>query len=96
MRRQNEESMGEVIKRMFGELNLEEGYRKNQVKGLVKDLLGPGLHKYVTRIGMREGVLHITVEESVVRSELSYARENLRNHINEALGEEYVKEVVVK
>jgi hypothetical protein len=96
MRKQNEETMGEVIKRMFGELNLEENYRKNQVKGLVKDLLGPGLHKYVTRIGMREGVLHITVEESVVRSELTFARENLRTHLNEAIGEEYVREIVVK
>jgi hypothetical protein len=96
MKRRNEESVSEVIKRMFGELKLDENYRKTQVKGLVKDLLGPGLHKYVTRIGLREGILHITVDESVVRSELTYAKENLRSHLNEAIGEEYVKEIVVK
>ncbi len=89
-------SLGEVIRLMLREYQLDGRLKDFQVRAIWQRLMGKSLGNYISKVRVREGVLYVTVLSSPLRQELTIAREKIRERLNEEMGEPYVREVVIR
>ena len=63
---------------------------------LSEELLGKNLMKYINDLSVKNGTLIIKVKSAVVRNELSYQKSEIIKKINEQVGNEILKEIILK
>jgi hypothetical protein len=83
--------MGSFIK----ENNLSKGMQKISIKENWDSLMGNGVASYTESIELRKGILYVKLSSSVLRQELDYGKEKIRDMMNEALGGEEIKKVML-
>jgi hypothetical protein len=94
--RKNEHSSIEDILKEFVETNrLQQGLDKVNVKDAWQQLMGNGVNNYTTAIELKRETLYIKLSSSVLREELSYGKEKIISMLNESLGKEVVKKLVL-
>ncbi|MDX1471364.1 MAG: DciA family protein [Flavobacteriaceae bacterium] len=94
--RKNEESpLSDVLKDFIKKNKLESGLNKVDVAQAWKDNMGAGVNNYTKKIYFENGSLHVSLSSSVLREELSYGKQKIINMLNESLGEEIIKKVVL-
>ena len=67
-----------------------------RVKSLWASLMGKTINTYTSQITVRKGVLYLSILSAPLKHELSYAKDKIRDLLNAELGEEYIKEVVIR
>lgn len=96
-KRLNDESpIGDVLKEFIRANNLQNGIDKIDVREAWKNLMGIGVNNYTREIMLKHEVLYVELTSAVLREELSYGREKIIKMINEELGREVVKDVVLR
>ena len=81
----------------FVETNkLEKGLNKVNVKDAWANLMGNGVNNYTTAIELKNDTLFVQLSSSVLREELSYGREKIITMLNETLGKELIKKLVLR
>lgn len=95
-KRQNEslgikDLMGSFIK----ENNLSKGMKKISVKESWGELMGNGVVSYTEKVELRGATLFVKLSSSVLREELSYGKEKIIKMMNEALGGEEIKKIML-
>lgn len=83
--------MGAFIK----ENKLEKGFRKIHVEEAWEKLMGAGVASYTSEVKLQNGTLIVRLNSSVLREELSYGKEKIVKMINEEIGEEAVKKIML-
>jgi hypothetical protein len=58
--------------------------------------MGKTISTYTSQITVRKGVLYLTILSAPLKHELSYAKDKIRDLINEELGESYIQDVVIR
>ena len=95
-RRKNDHSPIEDILKEFVETNhLQEGLDKVNVREAWENLMGNGVNNYTTAIELKRDTLYVRLSSSVLREELSYGKEKIVSMLNESLGKELVKKIVL-
>jgi predicted nucleic acid-binding Zn ribbon protein len=95
MRRNKTITLGEALGDLIREYRLEKGLKEAAVLNIWESLAGKVITARTKRIYLREGVLHIYLTSSVVRSELMMLRDALKSQINSRAGEEAVREIIL-
>lgn len=95
MKSSNEQALREVIGELLNTYRLQQGLHKSQLKNNWAELMGPALAKRAKVISLKDGKLMIKTDSSVLRSELSLAKSKIAERLNEGLGQEVIKEVIV-
>lgn len=97
MRKRNTESIGEVLKQYFEE---NAFFRKKLAESRAvtgwPQLLGPMISSYTRNIYLRNGVLYVSLNSSVLRSELMMAKDRLITKINEHAGMYVVNDIIFR
>lgn len=83
--------MGSFIK----ENNLSKGMQKITIKENWNSLMGNGVASYTEKVELRNGTLYVKLSSSVLRQELDYGKEKIKEMMNEALGGEEIKKVML-
>lgn len=83
--------MGSFIK----ENNLSKGMQKISVKENWDSLMGNGVASYTEKVELRNGTLYVKLSSSVLREELGYGKEKILAMMNEALGGNEIKKVML-
>ena len=97
MPRHNEHiSLSDALKEFIKENKLETGMDKVNVKEVWTRLMGNGVNNYTTDVQLKNTTLYISLSSSVLREELSYGKEKIIKMINEELGKELVKSLVLR
>ena len=96
MRKSNQQSIGAVIKKLLKNQKLEGRLKELDVLKLSEELLGKNLMKYINDLSVKNGTLIIKVKSAVVRNELSYQKSEIIKKINEQVGNEILKEIILK
>ncbi len=96
MRKSNQQSIGAVIRKLLKNQKLEGRLKELDVLKLSKELLGKNLMKYINDLSVKNGTLIIKVKSAVVRNELSYQKSEIIKKINEQVGNEILKEIILK
>jgi len=94
--RQNEANpISALMQHFIKANNLESGFQKINIEEEWTVLMGPGVKTYTDKITLKGGVLIVKISSSALRTELSYGKEKIAKMMNEALGEELIKKVIL-
>jgi len=97
MPRHNEHiSLSDALKEFIKENKLETGMDKVNVKDIWVSLMGNGVNNYTTDVQLKNTTLYVSLSSSVLREELSYGKEKIIKMINEELGKDLVKSLVLR
>ena len=89
-------TLGDVLKAFIDSNKLQKGLDKVAVKQAWHDIMGEAISKYTDDVKLDRGSLIVNLNSSVLREELSYGREKIINMMNEELGKELIKKLVLK
>ncbi|ANW95624.1 RNA-binding protein [Wenyingzhuangia fucanilytica] len=87
--------LSDLMKHFIKANNLEQGFQKINVEEEWAKLMGPGVKSYTERISLKGGTLMVKISSAALRTELSYGKEKIQTMMNEALGEELIKKVIL-
>ena len=95
-RKRNNLSLGEALKEFISENKLQGGIDKVKVIEAWKKLMGNGVDNYTTAVELRNDTLYVSLSSSVLREELSHGRSKIIQMLNEELGKELIKQLVLR
>ncbi len=95
-RHQEHQSLEEVLKDFVTDNNLQKGLDKVAVKDVWQNVMGPAITKYTQNIKLERDTLFVQLTSSVLREELSYGKEKILTNLNEELGKELIKKLILR
>jgi predicted nucleic acid-binding Zn ribbon protein len=96
MRRSKTISLAEAIKDYVKEMNMEG--KLNEV-GLInswEEIVGKAISSRTSNIYIKDRVLYVHLNSSVVRNELLMLRQELMEKLNQKAGTEVIRDIVLK
>lgn len=95
MRRAREQSIGEVIKDLLKNYDITSKFNEVHIVTLWDKLMGPSVTKYTVNIEVEKRILFVQLNNAALKQELSYAKERIKNMLNDQIGEEVLLDVKI-
>ena len=95
MKKTNDLPIGEVLQQMVRAFKLKDDLTKVTIENVWEEQMGRMIATYTRSLTLKNRVLYVVIESASLRSELHYGREKIRQRLNEAIGEEFLSEVIV-
>ena len=89
-------SLRDVLGSFVEKNKLQTGIDKVNVADAWRDIMGPAITKYTTQIKLDKDKLFVQLSSSVLREELGYGKEKIVRNLNEELGKEVIKTIVLR
>lgn len=95
-KRKNESnSMKDLMQSFIKENNLTKGMQKLQIEEVWEKLMGSGVVSYTEGVQLQNKTLVVKLTSSVLREELSYGKEKIIKMINQEMGKELVSRLML-
>lgn len=95
VRHRESNPISDLMKHFIKANNLEKGFQKISIEEEWVKLMGPGVKSYTEKISLKGGTLMVKISSASLRTELDYGKEKIVSMMNEALGEELIKKVIL-
>jgi hypothetical protein len=92
----NQSSVSDILSQIIQTNKLESGLNQVSVIDAWKNLMGNGVNNYTRNVALRGNTLYVELTSAVLREELSYGKDKIIKMINEELGKEVVKVIVLR
>jgi hypothetical protein len=89
-------SMKDAMKQFLNQSRLKGDVQALQIEEVWDKLMGKTISKYTESIKIIHHTLFITTTVAPLKQELVYQKDNIIKRVNEALGENTIREVVIK
>ncbi|NQX78047.1 DUF721 domain-containing protein [Gilvibacter sp.] len=89
-------SLGDALKEFFGQGKLKRGMDQMNVRDTWNKMMGQAIAGYTEDIRLESGTLYVRLTSSVLREELSYGKQKIISMLNEELGTEMIKKLVLR
>tara|TARA_R110000764_G_scaffold53819_1_gene117274 strand:- start:515 stop:811 length:297 start_codon:yes stop_codon:yes gene_type:complete len=89
-------SMKDALSAFIQKNKLEKGMDKVDARAAWAKLMGNGVNNYTTEIELKFDTLYVSLSSSVLREELSLGKSKIVRMINEEIGKEVVKKLVLR
>lgn len=96
MKKKNDISLQEAMQDMLRQYRLEPQLNETRIKMLWEKLMGKTISTYTSNISLRKNTLYLTILSAPLKHELSFAKEKIKTLLNEEMGEEVIKDVVIR
>lgn len=96
MRRSKTIKLSEAISDYIREMNIGEKLNEASVLNSWEEIVGKAISSRTSKIYIKDHVLYVHLRSSVVRNELLMLRQALKERINGRMGEEVIKDIVLK
>ncbi len=96
MRRDNEQSLAEAIKKMLQKRGLDEKLLETEIYQRWEELAGKEINLKTRTVRFKSGTLEVFITSAALRQNLSLQREELRQTINMRLVNSPVKSLVIR
>ena len=96
MRRSKTISLAEAIKDYIKEMNLEGRLNEAGLVNSWEEIVGKAIASRTSKIYIKDHILYVHLNSSVVRNELLMLRQALREKLNEKAGTEVIKDIVLR
>ena len=88
-----EQSLKAVLTSLFSQYSNENGVSATRVQAVYRQTMGAYISNHTTKIFVKDNVLFLYIDVPSLRHELSLGKIKLINILNEALGEQQIKEI---
>ncbi|QSW87838.1 MULTISPECIES: DUF721 domain-containing protein [Flavobacterium] len=92
----NESTIGAVLQQIIQVNKLQPGMDQIDVREAWRQLMGNGVNTYTRNVVLKGSTLYVELGSAVLREELSHGKSKIVKMINEELGREVVKDVVLR
>jgi hypothetical protein len=92
----NQSTIGAVLQQIIQVNKLQPGMDQIDVKEAWGNLMGNGVKTYTKNVVLKGSTLYVELGSAVLREELAHGRSKIVKMINEELGREVVKDVVLR
>lgn len=89
-------SLNEGLREFIKVNKLEKGIDKVNAREAWAKLMGNGVNNYTTAVELRNETLFVSLSSSVLREELSHGRSKIIALLNDELGKDLVKKLVLR
>jgi predicted nucleic acid-binding Zn ribbon protein len=96
MRRSKTISLAEALNDYIKEMNLGAKLSELGVLGSWDEIVGKAISSRTTKIYIKDNILYVHLNSSVVRNELLMLRQALKEKLNEKAGSEVIKDIVLR
>lgn len=96
MRKTNEQNMKEVFDELLKAYGLDQRMAEKRLLNSWPALCGPLITRHTKNLYVRDKVLHVQVDNSVLREELIFSRQKLKEKLNAEAGSEVITDIVVR
>ncbi len=79
----------------MSKIGMTDVYDEQRAAYLWAEVVGPTVNRLTTRRYIADGVLHVFISSAPLKSELSFLVDTLRERINDAVGRQIVKSIVI-
>ena len=91
-----EYSLGDAIRQFLDKSRLKGYMQAYEIEDLWEKIMGKTIAKYTEKIQIHGDKLYISTFVAPLRQELIYQKEIIAQRVNEALGENLIKEVIIQ
>ncbi|HEY5370331.1 MAG TPA: DUF721 domain-containing protein [Hanamia sp.] len=91
-----EVTIGEALKEFLKKSRLKSGVQALQIKDVWEEIMGHTIARYTDKIEIINSTLFIHTSVAPLKNELLYQKAKIIERVNESLGENVIKDVVVK
>lgn len=88
-------SVKDSINEYLDKYALRESYNLSEIKSLWAGVMGQTVAKRTTNFFFRDQKLIVQIESAALKHQLHMNRTNIREKLNQAIGKEYIAEVVI-
>ena len=83
------------IQKMFRQWDLADFASEVEVERVYKQMAGDLINRLTQRITFKKGTLRLKYPAAALRQEMTFRRESLRQKMNEELGGEVIKKILI-
>lgn len=95
MKRSEAKTVGEIFNDAMTQAGLGDTYDQQRASFLWPEIVGPTVNRMTTRRYIEDGVLHVYISSASLKSELSFLTDTLKQRINDSIGKQVVKSIVI-
>lgn len=95
-RKNDQLPLGEALQEFIKANKLQKGIDKVAVRDTWASLMGNGVNNYTTSVELEKDTLFVALTSSVLREELSLGKSKIIALMNEELGRELIKRLVLR
>lgn len=95
MKRTDPEQIGNLVKRLLRENNLDGLADRQLISSLWPEIVGPGINRYTTRRWVDNEKLHVVISSAALKNELMFHRQKLTDALNHSAGKNIIKDVII-
>ena len=88
--------LGKVLGDFIKQNSLQQGMDRVDARQAWTQLMGQGVNSYTSAVELRGDTLYVSLSSSVLREELSLGKSKIVSMINEELGRELIKKLVLR
>ena len=97
MKRTNVVPLGEILHDFYRENpQLKQKILEVRIQRAWGEVLGAMIMRSTQKLFVKNGILHVFLNSSVLRNELSMNRKRLLKSLNDYAGEEVIKDIVIR
>lgn len=96
MRRSKTISIAEAIRDYIKEMNIGGKLNESAVINSWEEIVGKAISSRTSNIYIKDKILYVHLNSSVVRNELLMLRSALKEKINQKIGAEVIKDIVLR
>ncbi len=85
-----------VLQQITEQRNLSKGLNQLKIKQAWEETVGANVSQYTQEISLRGKTLYIQLTSAPLREELSYGKEKILKHLNDALGSDEIQKIVLR
>ena len=86
----------ELVAQVLRQMGLEQKFKEHEICEVWPEVVGQMIASRTKNISVADGKLFVTFTSAVVRYEILMVKEGLLRALNERMGSEVVKEIVVR
>jgi hypothetical protein len=75
---------------------LYRGITNEKINGLWNQLLGDNISQFTDKVELRNETLYVSLSSAPLKEELSYGREKIIRILNQEMGKETIKKIVLR
>ena len=96
MKRKNEQSIGEILREYLKMTQLENHVFETRIAEVWQEALGDRITLETDRIHLQSGTLFVTLKSPSLKNDILMQRTVIRTVLNEKLGGDIIKSVVIR
>lgn len=96
MRRRNTEYLGDVITQFLKQKKLDKPLAEKKLINAWPEVLGKNIVTYTTELNIKNGILYVSLNSSVLRHDLFLSKSSIINSLNKHVGTQVITDIVFR